>query len=180
MACCDVMKNLRRAQQRLGRDAAPVKADAAEMFALDERGLQAELRRADGGDIAAGSAADDDDIVSVSAIVHCTTSVTGFSISALNAPSSSAPSAPSMARWSQESVDAHQRRRRDLAVLDDGRSSPAPTARMDACGGLMTAEKFLDAEHAEIGDRGRAALIFLRLQLARPARARRNPSSRWR
>ena len=37
-----VMKDLRRAQQRLGRDAAPVEADAAEMFALDDRRLQAQ------------------------------------------------------------------------------------------------------------------------------------------
>ena len=44
-----VMENLRRAQQRLGRDAAPVEADAAEIFALDDRGLEAELRGADGG-----------------------------------------------------------------------------------------------------------------------------------
>ena len=48
------------AQQRLGRDAAPIEADAAELLALDDRGLQAELRRADRGDIAAGAGADDD------------------------------------------------------------------------------------------------------------------------
>ncbi len=47
------------AQQRLGRDAAPIQADAAEMLALDDRGFQAELRGADGGDITAGASADD-------------------------------------------------------------------------------------------------------------------------
>ena len=57
-----VVENLGRAQQRLGRDAAPVEADAAEILALDDRGLEAELRRADGGDIAARSGADDDDV----------------------------------------------------------------------------------------------------------------------
>src|SRR5262249_57427327 len=31
-----IVENLRRAQQRLGRDAAPVEADAAEIFALDD------------------------------------------------------------------------------------------------------------------------------------------------
>ena len=51
-----------RAQQRLGRDAAPVEADAAQPVALDDRGLQAQLRRADGADIAARPAADDDDV----------------------------------------------------------------------------------------------------------------------
>ncbi len=50
------------AEQRLGGDAAPVEADAAEMLALDDRGLHAELRRADGGDIAAGAGADDGEI----------------------------------------------------------------------------------------------------------------------
>ena len=51
------------AQQRLGRNAAPVQADAAELFALDDGCLQAELRAADGADIACGPAADDKDIV---------------------------------------------------------------------------------------------------------------------
>ena len=54
--------DLRGAQQRLGRDAAPVEADAAEMLALDQCRVQAELRRADRRDIAARPAADDDEI----------------------------------------------------------------------------------------------------------------------
>ena len=48
-----VVEDLGRAQQRLGRDAAPVEADAAEMLALDDRRLEAELRRPDRGDVAA-------------------------------------------------------------------------------------------------------------------------------
>src|SRR5260370_26240030 len=63
------MKNLRRAQQRLGRNAAPVQADAAEIGFLDNRGLEAELRRADRGDIAAGAGADDDDVEGC--VGHC-------------------------------------------------------------------------------------------------------------
>ena len=55
-----VVEDLGRAQQRLGRDAAPVEADAAEMLALHDRRLEAELRRADRGDVAAGAGADDD------------------------------------------------------------------------------------------------------------------------
>ena len=51
-----------RAQQRLGRDAAPVEADAAEMAALDHGGLEAQLRSADRGDIAARSGADNDHV----------------------------------------------------------------------------------------------------------------------
>ena len=57
-----VVENLGRAQQRLGRDAAPVEADAAEIVALDDGGLEAKLRGADGADIAARPRADDDDV----------------------------------------------------------------------------------------------------------------------
>ena len=49
-------------QQRLGRDAAPVEADAAEALALDHGALEAELAGPDRRDIAAGAAADDDDV----------------------------------------------------------------------------------------------------------------------
>ena len=57
-----VVENLGRAQQRLGGNAAPVEADAAEIVALDDGGLEAELRGADRGDIAAGAGADDQDV----------------------------------------------------------------------------------------------------------------------
>ncbi len=58
------------AQQRLGWDAAPVEADAAQPVALDDGRLEAELRRADGGDIAAGPGTDDEDVEA--RIRHCT------------------------------------------------------------------------------------------------------------
>ena len=45
--------DFRRPQQRFGRDAAPIEAYAAEIFALDDGGLHAELGGADRGDIAA-------------------------------------------------------------------------------------------------------------------------------
>ena len=57
-----VVEDFRRAQQRLGRDAAPVETNAAEIIALDDGRLEAELRRADGGDIAAGAGADDENV----------------------------------------------------------------------------------------------------------------------
>ncbi len=60
-----VMVDLGGAQQRLGRDAAPVEADAAEMLALDDGGLEAELGGADGGDVAARPAADDDHVIDI-------------------------------------------------------------------------------------------------------------------
>jgi hypothetical protein len=62
LSVLQVVKNLRRAQQRLGRDAPPVEANAAEIIALDDRGLEAELRGADGGNVAARPGADDDDV----------------------------------------------------------------------------------------------------------------------
>src|SRR5690242_4440444 len=57
-----VVVDLGRAQQCFGRDAAPIQADAAEIRFLDDRGLEAELRGADRGDVAAGAGADDDDV----------------------------------------------------------------------------------------------------------------------
>ena len=51
-------------QQRLRRNAADVEAGAAEgLVLLDHRDLHAELRRADGADVAAGTGADDDEVV---------------------------------------------------------------------------------------------------------------------
>ena len=65
----DVVVVLARIQQRLGRDAAHVQAGAAGggLAVLAEGGVhagrfQAELRGADGRDVAAGAAADDDDV----------------------------------------------------------------------------------------------------------------------
>ena len=51
-------------QQRLGRDAADIEAGAAQRLALFDAGrLQAKLCGADGGNITAGSTADDDNVV---------------------------------------------------------------------------------------------------------------------
>src|SRR5262249_55063769 len=58
----DEMRHFRCTQQRLGRDTAPVEADAAEMFALDQRRLKAELGTANGSDITARTTADDNQI----------------------------------------------------------------------------------------------------------------------
>src|SRR5579862_2763464 len=57
-----VVEDFRGAEQRLGRDAAPVEADAAQIVTLHDRGFESELRGADGADIAARSRADDDDV----------------------------------------------------------------------------------------------------------------------
>jgi hypothetical protein len=49
-------------QQRLGGDAAPVQADAAQILTLDDGRLQTQLAGADGGDIAARAGADHDEV----------------------------------------------------------------------------------------------------------------------
>ena len=60
-SCVGLGEFLRSLEQRLRRNAADVEAGAAMRLALfDDRDLQAELRRADGADIAAGAGADDD------------------------------------------------------------------------------------------------------------------------
>ena len=51
------------AQQRFGRDAADVEADAAPVLGFDDRGVQAQLRGTDGRDISAGAGSEDDDVI---------------------------------------------------------------------------------------------------------------------
>ena len=58
----DVVVYLRGAQQCLCGNAPPVQTDPTKMLALDQRSLQAKLRRADGSDITARTAANDDDV----------------------------------------------------------------------------------------------------------------------
>src|SRR5216684_1635797 len=67
--------------------------------------------------------------------------VTGCSAKPLNADSSSAPSAPSTTRWSQESVtDSTLAKATAPVSVSTACRRAAPTARMVACGGLMMAE----------------------------------------
>ena len=57
------LEQLGRVEQRLGRDAADVEAGAAQrLAALGAGGLEAQLRGADRGDIAAGAGADHQDV----------------------------------------------------------------------------------------------------------------------
>ena len=60
-----IMKHLGRTQHRLGRDASPVEANATKIFAFDNSGFQAQLRGAYGGDIAAGSGSENDEVICV-------------------------------------------------------------------------------------------------------------------
>ena len=62
----DDLERVRVLEQRLGRDAAPQQAGAAQRFLpLDDRRLQAQLRRADGRDVAAGPGANHDEVESL-------------------------------------------------------------------------------------------------------------------
>src|ERR1700759_3638103 len=49
-------------QQCLGRNAAPVQADAAKVLALHYRGFHPKLSGPDGGDVAAGTAAENNQV----------------------------------------------------------------------------------------------------------------------
>ena len=59
----DLAEHVGDAQDRLGRDAGVVQAAPADPVGLDDRGLHAELRGADGGHVAARAGADDDAVV---------------------------------------------------------------------------------------------------------------------
>ena len=92
-----------RLQQGLGRDAPDVQAGAAQGAAfLDDGRLEAQLRRPDGGDVAARAAADDDQVIR---IAH------GFSVPALNVDQDAL-------RVLDALLDAHQEGNR-LASIDD-------------------------------------------------------------
>ncbi len=54
----DYIDQLGRTQQGLGRDAAPVQADAAQMRGFDTGNLHAQLGRTDGRYITAGTGSD--------------------------------------------------------------------------------------------------------------------------
>src|SRR6185503_3096392 len=59
----DLLVEVRRHDPRLGRDAAPVEAGAAQLVLLDDRGLQPHLSSADRGHVTSRAGADDDDLV---------------------------------------------------------------------------------------------------------------------
>ena len=65
-AVAGLVVDLRRAQDRLRRDAGVVEAAPAGLVALDHGGLPAQLRGADRGDVAARAPADDDHVERIS------------------------------------------------------------------------------------------------------------------
>ena len=64
------LQHLGIVDQRLGGDAAPVEADAAQALALDDGRLQPQLRRPNRGHIAARPAADHDYIILIAVLCH--------------------------------------------------------------------------------------------------------------
>ena len=187
-----VVDNFGRTQQRLGGNAAPVEADAAQIRALDDRGLEAELRGADRRHIAAGPepmmmmSKDSATGVSVGARAQC---LRPWSGSGDRRPAHTSIAA-GLSIYSLNAADQFGAERAvDGAVIGDSvtficvamtilpsRTTARSLAGADRDDGGMRriddGGEFLDAVHAEIGDRRGAALIFLRLELARP-RARR-------
>ena len=65
-----LVKHFGAAQQGLGRDTAPVEADAAQIFAFDNRGLETQLCRADRRDIATGARTQNNHIIRFSHVVY--------------------------------------------------------------------------------------------------------------
>src|SRR5262249_37220364 len=63
LGALDLLEEVGADDPRLGRDAAPVEARAAQLVLFDHRGLEAELRGADRGNVTARTGADDDDLM---------------------------------------------------------------------------------------------------------------------
>src|SRR3546814_16469534 len=59
-----IMIDLGRAKQRLGRNAPPVEADPAQLLPLDDGGFHPKLRRENSGHISARAKAENDKVVS--------------------------------------------------------------------------------------------------------------------
>ena len=90
--------HLRVAQQRLGRNAAPVQAHAARPIVLDGRDREPELGAADRRDVAARPGADDRDVELVGGHRRYTSSRSGSSSRRLTSCRNRAPIAPSITR----------------------------------------------------------------------------------
>ncbi len=93
----DLAQHISGVQQRLGRNAAPVEANAADLRLFHQCGRETELRGAYGGDISAGTAADDDDVEGLFAHRY-TSSRYGASSRSRTAPRNCAAGAPSSTR----------------------------------------------------------------------------------
>src|ERR1017187_5725102 len=130
----DVMEQVGRGDQRLGGNATPIEARAAELFFLDNGGGCAQLRRADRRRVTPQSRADDYD----DKRVHKPMS-SSFCFTAL---AKRAASAPAMSRWSDESVIFMTERTTTLSSRTTGFFSVLETARMALSPGLMIAVKF--------------------------------------
>src|ERR1700736_4312514 len=93
---------LRRVQERFRRNAADVETGAPEgLFLLDHRDLHAELRRPNGAHVAAGTGADDDEVVGHDELTHkSSTSRAGSSSSSFTRTRKVTASRPSTMRWS--------------------------------------------------------------------------------
>src|SRR5262249_59763712 len=117
------LEQLGRMQQRLRWNAADVEAGAAEgLVLLDHRGLEPELRRADRADVAAGTAADDDEIVGHDEETPIKSSCPGLS----------PPSTSSFVGWVERS-ETHQVVRRSFRRWVSLRSTH-PTKDVDGPG----------------------------------------------
>ena len=77
LALAGLVGDLAGVQQRLGRDAAPVQAGAADLVLLDQRDRQPEFGGPEGRRVAAAAAAQNDDVVTIVRCVHGDSQVHG-------------------------------------------------------------------------------------------------------
>ena len=100
----------------------------------------------------------------------------GASSRARNAAIHWAAVAPSTGRWSTESVTRSTVATPSSPPVTTASCRAAPTARIAACGGLMTARELLGAERAEVRRRSASRPPAPPGAASRPGRARRAPA----
>ena len=159
---------VRGVQQRLGRDAAAVQADAAEpLLALDEDDFLALVRRVERRGVSARAGADDHDFsfdwfhIESFVVSQLHSASVNFSNACTRSTMNRAALPPSITRWSYDSASGSISRGLDLAVAHHGFSAPRPRPRMATSGLLMIGVKCAAADAALVRDRERAALQFV-------------------
>ena len=182
------------AQERLGRNAPPVEADAARPIVLHRGHGEAELRAADRRHVAAGPGADDDDVerlahrrVASVARQPCRRSERSCERGAA-APRAAASRPGGSARpWRRPSRGGRRRSSSSCAGPRRARPCPRrasrrtePTARMAPSGGLMMAENSSTSYMPRLEMRERRAGHLLARAACRPARARPDHAPRRR
>ena len=168
-------------QERLGRDAAPVQADAAELVALDAEDPLLELGGADRAGVAGRPAADHDDVVVVGHWFLILGGLEGESsvTTSMEAGSSSRPLRVWRKLGGHGSVDGavvggqgdgHDGADLDAVTFDDRPLDGGADGEDADLGQIEDRVELLGAEHAQVRDRERAAGQLFGRQRVGPSR----------